>query len=337
MNLSDIRTAPWALTPTKFAEVLAIYERHERGETADLEAIAARIGKPLANTRQPLTVDANGVAHISVDGVTGRRMNALQDISGGTSTQVLSSEIARAVADENITGIILHIDSPGGEVAGMQELAGQVFAARGTKPIEALVDGMCCSAAYWLASACDAIRLSSDSTAVGSIGVIGSHTDTSGAEAARGVRTTTVASGPLKGAPSPHAPLDATGRSVLQAAVDHHHGIFAGDVSKHRGLEGDRLKAVTDGRVLYGKAAVDAGLADSVGDRVPAMVERFRRSSSIAQKRPRSDVVIRDPAPPRSVGDISTAAAALVAREARAGRHLQVAQAIALVTSGQGI
>ena len=83
------------------------------------------------------------------------------------------------MADERVNSVLLLIDSPGGEVAGLFDLVDEIYHARGTKPIIAVADEAAFSAAYAIASAADEVYLPATAQ-VGSIGVIAIHVDQSG-------------------------------------------------------------------------------------------------------------------------------------------------------------
>jgi len=146
----------------------------------DVEAIEARIGRPLQNQQQGYTVQ-NGIAVLPIFGVIAKRMNLLMEISGGTSTQLAQRDFQAAVSDPEVREIVLLIDSPGGEVSGIEQFANAISAARGVKPVTALIDGFGTSAAYWLASAASRVYVADQTTVVGSIGVVAQHMDSSSA------------------------------------------------------------------------------------------------------------------------------------------------------------
>jgi len=265
MKLHDIATAPWAITPEMFSEVQSIYARHLRGEKIDLGALEARIGAPLPGATRGYDVTDSGVAIIPVDGVLAKRMTLLSQISGGTSMSILAGDIQQALDDPQVNTIIMNIDSPGGTVDGTQQLSDLIFNARGTKPIIALADGTMASAAYWIGSAADEVYAASQTTTVGSIGVVATHRDVSGAEAAQGVKTTEIAAGKYKRIASQYAPLTQDGRQSIQDAVDYTYSIFVNDVARNRDTTADAVLAdMADGRVFQGQQAVDAGLVDGI-------------------------------------------------------------------------
>lgn len=271
MRLIDVVSAPWAITPDMFSEVQSIYTRHCRGEKLDLATIEARIGMPIKSNRPKVEVTPEGVAIIPIEGTISKRMNLMSMISGGMSSQIVSDQFAQALADPSISAIILAVDSPGGTVDGTQELSDQIYAARGKKPILAYTDGIMASAAYWIASAADAIYISGDTTMVGSIGIIGTHIDQSTAEAIQGIRVTEITAGAHKGAGSPHGALNA-GFATMQARVDHQYGVFLATVARNRAVSVDTVAAdMAEGRVFLGRTAIDAGLVDGVAT-LPAVI-----------------------------------------------------------------
>lgn len=263
-NLATLAASPWAVTPAHFEHVLAVYRRHLAGEVADLAGIEAAIGKPLDNKPRALEMHPGGVAVISLEGVICKRMNMLSQISGGVSTQIVGQQFQQAIDDPNVSAIVLAIDSPGGTVDGTAALAAQILAARGTKPVLAYCDGLMASAAYWIGCAADRVFIADHSAQAGAIGVIASHVDQSARDSQRGLAYTLVTSGPRKGEPNPHAPLNDQGRAALQESVDHAHGLFRTAVASARGLSGPALDAVTDGRMFHGQQTIDAGLVDGI-------------------------------------------------------------------------
>ena len=265
MRLIDIVNAPWAITTEMLQEIQGIYGSHVRGEKINIANIEAAIGRPLDN--QPKGYDIqNGVAILPVDGVIAKRMNLFSKISGGCSTEIVGQEFDKAMADPLVKSIILLIDSPGGTVDGTPELAAKIFGARDSgKKCVAYTDGMMASAAYWIGSACHEAYCSSEVCIIGSIGVVTSHVDISGAEAKAGIKTTEIYSGQYKRIASQYGPLTKEGRAVIQEQLDHVYKVFVDNVALHRGVTADQvLTDMADGRIFQGSQAVAAGLVDGV-------------------------------------------------------------------------
>jgi len=264
MRLVDIVSGAWAITPAMHREILGIYQRHIAGPKIDLDGLAAQIGKPLKSEPKGYAIEER-VAILPIEGVIAKRMNLLTYISGGTSTSFASAEFAKAMNDPAVDSIILLVDSPGGAVDGTQEFANVIESFRGTKPIVAFTDGMIASAAYWIAAAADRIYISGDTTQVGSIGVVATHTDLSGAEAQRGIRTTEITAGRFKRIASSYAPLTPEGRASIQDHVDSIYTAFVSDVARMRGSDVNTvLEKMADGKIFIGKSAIGVGLVDGV-------------------------------------------------------------------------
>lgn len=264
MKIIDILTSPWAIPEARLKQMIEVYSAHLRGEKADIAAIEARMGRQLSNGARPYQIQ-DGVAVVEAEGVLSKRMNIFSSISGGTSTQLLARDVQMALADPEVHSIILAIDSPGGEVDGTQAVADLIFAAREIKPIYALADGTMASGGYWIGSAASKVYSSSDTTIVGSIGVVVAHVDYSEREKQQGVKVTEITAGKFKRAASTHAPLNDAGRATLQEQVDHIYSVFVDGVARNRGTDADTvLQDMADGRVFLGKKAVDAGLVDGI-------------------------------------------------------------------------
>lgn len=255
--LSAIRSRPWAITSEAMDTILSIVDR--TNETP--EAVATKLGRPLDNTYA--VENRNGVAVLPVEGPLFKRASFFDEISGATSYARLAIDFAAAVDDPAIDAIVLNIDSPGGDAMGVSEFADQIFAARGTKPIVAYVDGEAASAAYWIAAAADQI-VTNDNGILGSIGAVLGITDTRERDAKAGVKRHEIVS-----SQSPDKRLDVAtddGRAKLQALVDSLASVFVDKVAQYRGVSTDTvLKEFGRGGLFVGQAAVDAGLADRIG------------------------------------------------------------------------
>jgi capsid assembly protease len=282
MKLLDIITAPWAIQPDKLLEIQAIYATHLRGEKIDIAAVEARIGRPLANEPKPYEV-IDGVAVLPVEGVMAKRANMFMQISGGLSMEIAARDLQNAVDDTSVHSIILAIDSPGGTVDGTQTFANAITAARAFKPVVALASGTMASAAYWAGSAAQAVYIVDGTTAVGSIGVVATHRDMSGAEEKAGVKTTEIYAGQYKRIASAYEPLSKAGRQSIQDQVDYTYALFVGAVAQQRGVSEEKvLKDMADGRVFMGQQAIDAGLVDGVST-LGALIKQLNQDRASGQ------------------------------------------------------
>lgn len=264
MTVLDVLNSPWAILPAKLEEIQAIYCARARGEEVDLQAIEARLGRPMVNEQQAYEV-VNGTALIPLRGVLGQRMNLMSNMSGGTSTEMFAADVRSAAADPAVQSIIVLADTPGGTVAGTQAAASAVRAVRGVKPIATLVQGVMASAGVWIGSASDLVVLDSKTSQIGSIGVVATHVDVSQREKEMGIKTTEIVAGKYKRAASQYGPLTETGQAMMQAQVDYLYSLFVADIAANRETtEADVLQRMADGRMFIGQQAIDAGLADQI-------------------------------------------------------------------------
>ena len=208
-------------------------------------------------------VTPEGIAVIPVFGTLVKRAGAIDAASGLTSYGHLEEQILDAATDPAVRAILLDIDSPGGEAAGVFDLSDLVYEARSLKPVWAVADEEAFSGAYAIASAAE--RLFVPRTGgLGSIGVVAVHVDRSARDAMEGFRTTTVYAGARKNDFNPHETLKDGARRMLQTEVDRVYQLFVDTVARNRGLTADAVRA-TEARLYFGEDAVRAGLADEVG------------------------------------------------------------------------
>ncbi len=208
----------------------------------------------------------DGIAVIEVSGVLVHRGAWIGQSSGQTSYEGIAAQLAVAATDPAVRGIALEIDSFGGEVAGVFDLADAIRKARTAKPVWAFVAEHAFSAGYALASQADRIILPRTG-AVGSIGVVVMHTDLSGQLSDAGVSVTLIHSGAHKVDGNPYAPLPDPVRARIQAEIDSIRSLFAQTVAagRSRSLTAEAALA-TEAECYRGADAVAAGLADQVCD-----------------------------------------------------------------------
>ncbi len=204
------------------------------------------------------------VAVVPVNGVIMGKPNIFEDYGFGISTQTISRNLRAAIADPDVKAVVLDIDSPGGTVSGVPELAAEIMALRGSKPIVAQANFMAASAAYWIASAADEI-VASPSALVGSIGVYLLHMDYSKALELAGIKPTFMSAGEHKTEGNPYEPLTDEAKQGLQAEVDAVYASFVRDVAMGRGASIATVKAdYGKGRVLMANEAKRVGMIDKV-------------------------------------------------------------------------
>jgi signal peptide peptidase SppA len=256
---SRLYGTPLLLARSKLDIILSVL-----GERIGWPDATAAVAMPVARTRIDARLDANaGIAVIPVVGSLVRRTIGLDPASGFTSYTDITDLVDAALADPGVEGILLDIDSPGGEAGGVFELGERIRAADALKPIWALASDSAFSAAYAIGSA--ASRLTVTRTGgVGSIGVIAMHVDQTARDTQQGYRYTAITAGDQKSDFSPHEPLDPHAHARLQTEVDRLYGIFLAHVAAMRALDVDAVRATQAG-IYFGQDAVTVGLADAVG------------------------------------------------------------------------
>jgi enoyl-CoA hydratase/carnithine racemase len=158
-----------------------------------------------------------------------------------------------------VDAIELHIDSPGGDVSGCHELWARLRAC--AKPLTARVDGMCASAAYWLASACDRV----EATATSAVGSVGVYTVVPPERPGEVVVTSSLT--PRKTARPPED-------DAVQALVDDMAAIMLADIALGNGIAGSVESIATElgsGAIMSASAALRAGRSEErrVGKECP--------------------------------------------------------------------
>ncbi len=257
-------------------------------------------GKQLAvpqdssKANQELQILDSGIAVVPVLGTLVRRSSYLAAVSGLTSYHDIEAMAAEAFAHPQVQGVLLEIDSFGGEAGGVLDLAESLRAMsqNSGKPLWAVADEEALSAAYALACAAERIYVSRTAE-VGSIGVMAVHVDESQADAMEGLNYTFIHAGKHKVDGNPHEPLPSEVAEDIQTDVDALYEQFVGLVAGFRRMDADAVQA-TQARIYRGKDGVDAGLADSLGtfaqarDDLAAHLEgkkaRGVRSGAITQK-----------------------------------------------------
>lgn len=216
-----------------------------------------------------------------VDGVAvielrGSLMKQVSSMSDGTSTVAARRAIGLAANDPDVSAILLAIESPGGTVAGTGDLAEAVAAAGKKKPVEAHIEDLGASAAYWIASQAD--RVSANPTAlVGSIGTYMAVRDLSTLAAQQGVKIHVIRAGDFKGSGTPGTEITGPQLTEWQRMINDLNSHFLAGVAKGRKLSAERVAELADGRVHTGAAAKDLGLVDAVESRDATLSRLIQR------------------------------------------------------------
>ena len=181
----------------------------------------------------------------------------------------------------------MHINSPGGTVAGSEQLYDALMQLKAKKPMVVVVDGLAASGGYIAAMAADHI-VAQQSALVGSIGVIFQYPNVTELLKTIGVKVEEIKSSPLKAAPSGFEPTSPEARAAVESIVMDSYAWFRGLVRDRRQLDGALLERVSDGRVFTGRQAIELKLIDALGDEQTA-IDWLAKEKNIDAKTPVRD------------------------------------------------
>lgn len=285
--VAEFLATPWALMPERLNAMYGVISRWSSNTHAGdevMQRIAAERSAREAR-RQATQVNAGGIAVLPLYGVVTQRGNMVDDVSGpgSTSTQQFTTSLREALADESVSQILIDIDSPGGSVYGVAELADEIASARGQKPVVAIANSLAASAAYWI-GACAAEFYVTPGGEVGSIGVWQAHQDYSRAMDEAGVTTTLISAGKFKVEGNPYAPLSEEAHGFMQSRVDDYYAAFTKAVAKGRGVSIAQVRdSMGQGRVLGADAALSSHMVDGVAT-LDDVINKMRRAVRISSK-----------------------------------------------------
>lgn len=217
-----------------------------------------------------------GVAIIRIVDHMTKRASSL----GGTSTIRVRRQMRQAAADREVSAILLAIDSPGGTVAGTDDLAAEIRRTiRRGKRVHAYIEDLGASAAYWAAS--QALRISAGPMAeVGSIGVLAIVYDLSKQFHDAGIRVEVVSTGPRKGDFAPGAVVTDEALSSLRRSVEEHGEHFVAAVARGRRVSPEKVREWATGEVWGAETAREMGLIDAL-ERFDDAVDAVRHQAAL--------------------------------------------------------
>lgn len=202
----------------------------------------------------------DGIALVDIRGSLMKQETSLDE---STSTVAMRRSIRALASDDNVKGVMIRIESPGGTSAGTQELADDVAALATIKPVHVFIEDLGASAAYWISS--QATFLSTNAQGwVGSIGTYATIYDCSAAAAKDGIKVHVVRAGEFKGAGTPGTEITDGQLAEWQRLVDQTNEFFLEGVAAGRGMSIDKVRLLNDGRVYIGADAKSKGLVDDV-------------------------------------------------------------------------
>lgn len=261
----------WAIDPSVMPQIAQAYRtgRNAPAAVAELAQLSPEAGVRMfpaaaGGAQKRIT---GGVAVVPLCGVITPRGSLLSMLFGGgrSGLKGFAEGFQEAIASPDIGAVVLDIDSPGGLVSLVPETAAMIAAARGEKPIIAVANTMCASAAYWIGSQADEI-VCTPSGIVGSIGVYMLHENWSAWNEKAGVEPTYIKAGRYKAEGNENEPLGDAATAAWQGECDDIYAMFLDAVAEGRGTTSAAVKGgYGEGRCLRAQRALEAGMCDRVG------------------------------------------------------------------------
>jgi signal peptide peptidase SppA len=211
----------------------------------------------------------NGIGILPVSGIIGQGLLPIEKMFGATDTGDLSATLNAFATDPNVQALLLDIDSPGGTVTGIPEVADQI--AGFPKPTYAFCSNEACSAAYWLGSQANEF-LCTRSATVGSVGVYLAILDSSVAFAQAGIFVDLIKAGTYKAAGFPGTSLTDNQRALLQERVDQIHALFKSAVTSKRSYV---RESSLEGQSFYGAEAAKRNLVTGLVSSRASLLDRL--------------------------------------------------------------
>lgn len=237
----------------------------------------------------------NVVDGVAVVAIRGAMMKSVPSMVDGTSTTYTRKLIRAAANEPDVKSILLHVDSPGGTVAGTYDLADDVQRVNAIKPVLAYIEDLGASAAFAVASQARRI-FANRAAAVGSIGTFAAIYDYSAYAAKEGIKVYVLRAGEYKGAGTPGTEITTKQLDEWQRLVTEFNEFFVRGVSAGRRLTLARVKELADGRVHLAGAALAMGLIDEVGSFDQAFdAARRAGAKSNTKERAMSENEVSDP------------------------------------------
>lgn len=276
--LSELRQSPWAVRREMLDSLASLL--------AGSDTPAAETTLEAANAFGGRSLQTHGdLAVIPIRGLITPRGSLLSLLfGGGGGLHSFKASLREALANDDVAGILLDVDSPGGSTDLVTETAAEIRAAREQKPITAIANTDAGSAAYALASQAEELVVT-PSGEVGSIGVFMLHWDESALNERIGINPTYIYEGRFKVEGNPDEPLSDEAKEAFQAVVKEFYEIFVADVAAGRGVdEGTVREKFGQGRMVTAQTAVALGMAD----RVETYEDTVARLTGRAPERPRA-------------------------------------------------
>jgi len=300
MLADRVLNRPLLIHPAKAETIMSVLEGRitlgdmDDGSKPDASRFKGGYTKPDGKMTRFTRVSGN-TALITVDGSLVNRGAWVGASSGMTSYEGIAAQIDDVAGDRSIANVVFDINSYGGEATGMAALATRIRALRKAKHVVAVINDVAASAAYGIASSADEIVIS-ETSVVGSIGVVMLHIDRSREMEAKGLKPTLIHAGAKKVDGHPFGPLPENVRADMEKDVMAFYSQFLQLVEAGRGYTNQRRKSrlsaeqarATEADTFIGEESITLGLADRLGSLDDVLADLSRPARAGATNRSNS-------------------------------------------------
>lgn len=207
------------------------------------------------------------IAVLTVDGViqdTGSANSLFGAV--GYDHQFFMNQLQMIKEDESVKAVVLQVNSPGGGVVESAQIYDKIVEIQEEVgvPFYVSMGSMAASGGYYISAPADKIFVNKE-TLTGSIGVIMESINYGDLAEKYGIDFVTIKTGPYKDIMSPTRDMTEDERAMLQEMINDSYESFVDIIEDGRGMTEAEVKAVADGRIMNGRQAIEAGLADETG------------------------------------------------------------------------
>ncbi|HIJ70667.1 MAG TPA: S49 family peptidase [Planctomycetes bacterium] len=268
MVTNYITKADWAMELGALERLTDVVNNRLLGLQISAETIEQIRASKKRDSDRGYEVTGGGVAIIPVTGIIAKYSSMVNDISlpAGTSVEKIAGMLIDAQSDRGVHSIILRVESPGGVIDGVPDLADAIYEAGNYKPILGYADDLCGSAAYWLASQAQSLHASQGAD-IGGIGVYTVLVDSSKAAEREGLKFHIFRSGEHKGVGEVGIPITKANREAIQERIEQKFEMFLAGVIRGRlpaGMDEKGLRNLADGQIFVGRHAIGKRLIDGI-------------------------------------------------------------------------
>lgn len=239
----------------------------QSGFSTGLDELVAPAGAELSETVIEPGDLANRIAVLNVEG-------AIQDTgeassffgTAGYNHELFMAQLEQIKEDDTVKAVMLKVNSPGGGVVESAEIYDKITEIQDEteKPFYVSMGATAASGGYYISAPADKIFVNRETT-TGSIGVIMQLMNYDELAEKYGVDFVTIKSGPYKDMGSPTRDMTEEEKAILQDMLNDSYETFVDVIEEGRGMTEAEVKAVADGRIMNGRQAVEANLADDFG------------------------------------------------------------------------